>query len=62
MLDNEEELNLKERNLVEVLRSLSEDERRKIMRNFCRVCYTEIDHTDWSGSNYCHMCSPDPRD
>jgi hypothetical protein len=47
---------------VELLRSLTEDEREEVLESFCRACHVPIDEPDWSGRNYCLSCSPDPRD
>jgi hypothetical protein len=47
---------------IELLCSMTEDEREKALENFCCACHTPIDGPDWSGRNYCLSCSPDPRD
>lgn len=49
--------------LVEALRSLSDEDREKVMKQFCRSCHTFLgEQICWSGQNYCYMCSPDPRE
>ncbi len=56
-------IELAKKHVVELLTELSDEERQKIFRQFCRNCCTYLNgEKDWSGRNYCYMCSPDPRD
>ena len=47
--------------LIEIIKSLPDEEKRKVLCSFCKDCLEFIgEDTDWSGSNYCFRCSPDP--
>ena len=49
--------------VIAALRAMSEEDRQKVYDAFCRSCNTYIgEDKDWSGRNYCYMCSPDPRE
>jgi hypothetical protein len=45
---------------VAALRKLSQEERKEVLQKFCRDCLTPIPFGDWSGRNFCVMCSPGP--
>lgn len=46
--------------LLRQLKSLTDEERRALFSEFCRSCGIYIEESDWSGLNYCYLCSPDP--
>lgn len=46
--------------LLQRLKSLTDEERRALLSEFCRSCSVYIEETDWAGLNYCYSCSPDP--
>lgn len=48
--------------LVEQLRALTSEERKEVLWRFCRSCGDCLDGMDWSNTNYCSHCSPDPRE
>ncbi len=49
--------------IVKVLMVLPDEQRSWVLNHFCRVCHKYIgDKTDWSGSNHCIECSPDPKE
>ncbi len=49
--------------VVVYLASLPEEKRKEILHWFCRSCGTPLrDGMDWSGQNYCYICSPDPKE
>ena len=51
---------LSDEDLVEILKKLPIDRRKKIFKEFCRTCNVEINGMDWNGGNYCDQCSPEP--
>lgn len=49
--------------LIEELKKLSDDDKKKVLGSFCKDCMSFIgEESDWTGSNYCFMCSPDPKE
>lgn len=48
--------------LIEQLKALTDEQRGELFDNFCRSCCCHITSTDWSDSNHCCSCSPDPRE
>lgn len=49
--------------LVELLNGISIEERQTVMKQFCRSCSIFLNgEKDWTGKNYCYICSPDPKD
>ncbi len=47
-------------NLLAQIKQLSGEDRELLFSNFCRNCSADIEEPDWTGLNYCYMCSPDP--